>query len=31
MSDPLYDEGMEVRRAVLGNAHVERSIASTPP
>jgi 4-carboxymuconolactone decarboxylase len=29
MSDPLYDEGMEVRRAVLGDAHVDRAIERT--
>ena len=29
MSDPLYDEGMEVRRAVLGDAHVEAAIERT--
>lgn len=29
MSDPLYDDGMEVRRAVLGDAHVDRAIEST--
>jgi len=26
MSDELHDAGMEVRRAVLGDAHVDRSI-----
>ena len=29
MSDPLYDDGMEVRRAVLGDAHVDRAIEGT--
>ena len=29
MSDELHDAGMEVRRAVLGDAHVDRAIAST--
>jgi 4-carboxymuconolactone decarboxylase len=29
MSDPLYDEGMEVRREVLGDAHVEAGIERT--
>jgi len=29
MSDPLYDEGMEVRRAVLGDAHVDNAIERT--
>jgi 4-carboxymuconolactone decarboxylase len=29
MSDPLYDEGMEVRRAVLGDAHVDGAIGRT--
>jgi 4-carboxymuconolactone decarboxylase len=29
MSDPQYDEGMEVRRAVLGDAHVDRAIERT--
>lgn len=29
MSDELHDAGMEVRRAVLGDAHVERAIADT--
>ena len=27
-ADPLYDRGMAVRRAVLGDAHVERATAS---
>jgi 4-carboxymuconolactone decarboxylase len=27
MSDDLYDAGMEVRRAVLGDAHVDRATA----
>jgi 4-carboxymuconolactone decarboxylase len=29
MSDDLYEDGMAVRRAVLGDAHVERAIADT--
>ena len=29
MSDPLYDEGMEVLRAVLGDAHVAGAIERT--
>jgi 4-carboxymuconolactone decarboxylase len=29
MSDELYDNGMAVRRAVLGDAHVDRAIADT--
>jgi 4-carboxymuconolactone decarboxylase len=29
MNDPLYDEGMEVRREVLGDAHVDRAIERT--
>jgi 4-carboxymuconolactone decarboxylase len=29
MSDELYEDGMAVRRAVLGDAHVERAIADT--
>jgi 4-carboxymuconolactone decarboxylase len=29
MSDELHDAGMEVRRAVLGDAHVERAIERT--
>jgi 4-carboxymuconolactone decarboxylase len=29
MSDPLYDRGMEVRRAVLGDPHVDRAIEGT--
>ena len=29
MDDPLYDEGMEVRRSVLGDAHVDRAIDAT--
>jgi 4-carboxymuconolactone decarboxylase len=27
--DELYDNGMEVRRAVLGDAHVDRAVAGT--
>jgi 4-carboxymuconolactone decarboxylase len=27
--DELYEEGMKVRRAVLGDAHVDRAIANT--
>jgi 4-carboxymuconolactone decarboxylase len=29
MSDPIYDRGMEVRRAVLGDAHVDAAVART--
>lgn len=29
MNDPLHDEGMEVRREVLGDAHVDGAIEST--
>ena len=29
MSDSTYDRGMEVRRAVLGDAHVDRAIERT--
>ena len=29
MSDPLYERGMEVRRAVLGDQHVDRAIEGT--
>jgi 4-carboxymuconolactone decarboxylase len=29
MSDELYDDGMAVRRAVLGDAHVDRAEANT--
>jgi 4-carboxymuconolactone decarboxylase len=29
MSDPLHDAGMEVRRAVLGDEHVDRAVANT--
>jgi 4-carboxymuconolactone decarboxylase len=29
MTDELHDAGMEVRRAVLGDAHVDRAIANT--
>jgi len=28
-TDELYERGMEVRRAVLGDAHVDRAIANT--
>jgi 4-carboxymuconolactone decarboxylase len=28
-ADELYERGMEVRRAVLGDAHVDRAIANT--
>jgi len=31
MSDELKQRGMKVRRKVLGDAHVERAIASTTP
>jgi 4-carboxymuconolactone decarboxylase len=29
MSDPTYDRGMEVRRAVLGDEHVDGAVART--
>jgi len=29
MTDELHEAGMEVRRAVLGDAHVDRAIANT--
>ena len=29
MSDELHDAGLEVRRAVLGDAHVDRAVATT--
>jgi 4-carboxymuconolactone decarboxylase len=29
MTDELHDAGMEARRAVLGDAHVDRAIANT--
>jgi 4-carboxymuconolactone decarboxylase len=29
MSDPAYDAGMRVRRAVLGDAHVDRAVQRT--
>jgi len=29
--DPVHDAGMVVRRAVLGDAHVDRAIANTTP
>jgi 4-carboxymuconolactone decarboxylase len=31
MTDRLYDEGMRVRREVLGDDHVDRATASTTP
>jgi 4-carboxymuconolactone decarboxylase len=31
MSDPVHDAGMAVRRAVLGDAHVDRAIEGTTP
>jgi len=31
MSDPLSDAGMEVRREVLGDEHVDRAVAGTMP
>ncbi|HUK65092.1 MAG TPA: 4-carboxymuconolactone decarboxylase, partial [Dongiaceae bacterium] len=31
MTDPRYDEGMRVRREVLGDEHVDRATASTTP
>ena len=29
MTDPVHEAGMRVRREVLGDAHVDRAIAST--
>jgi 4-carboxymuconolactone decarboxylase len=29
--DPTYDAGMEVRRQVLGDPHVDRAVANTTP
>jgi 4-carboxymuconolactone decarboxylase len=29
--DPTYDAGMSTRRAVLGDAHVDRAVANTTP
>ena len=31
MTDPQHDAGMRVRREVLGDAHVDRAVASTTP
>src|SRR5262249_26836934 len=31
MTDPRYDEGMRVRREVLGDDHVDRATAATTP
>ena len=31
MSDEVYDRGMETRREVLGDAHVDRAVESTTP
>jgi len=31
MTDPLYERGMEARRAVLGDEHVDAAIARTTP
>ncbi len=31
MSDPLYDEGMRVRREVLGDEHVDRAMEAATP
>lgn len=31
MTDPLYEQGMEVRRSVLGDEHVDAAIARTTP
>lgn len=31
MNDEVYEEGMKVRREVLGDAHVDRAIANTTP
>ena len=29
MSDPIHDAGMQVRREILGDAHVDRAVAAT--
>ncbi len=31
MTDPRHEAGMKVRREVLGDAHVDRAVASTTP
>jgi 4-carboxymuconolactone decarboxylase len=31
MTDPIHEAGMEVRRAVLGDAHVDRAVERTTP
>jgi 4-carboxymuconolactone decarboxylase len=31
VTDKLYEDGMAVRRKVLGNAHVDRAVANTKP
>jgi 4-carboxymuconolactone decarboxylase len=31
MDDPSYDEGMRVRREVLGDEHVDRALAAATP
>jgi len=31
VNDEVYEEGMKVRREVLGDAHVDRAIANTTP
>ena len=31
MTDPRHDAGMRIRREVLGDAHVDRSVARTTP
>jgi 4-carboxymuconolactone decarboxylase len=31
MTDDLYDDGMTVRREVLGDEHVDRAVAATTP
>ena len=31
MSDDVYDRGMETRREVLGDAHVDRAVEGTTP
>jgi len=31
MSDSRFDEGMRVRREVLGDAHVDRALANATP
>ena len=31
MTDPLHDDGMRIRREVLGDEHVDRAVAATTP